>query len=150
MGHLNNLSKIILLRKKHSFGEFLASKWGKKPLIWIGNTSRKRSLFDKTKNHCTPQWFNPFRWKHYNENTGKVSEELWVGLQWGESLLCTLSCLNWVERMGFIAHPFGWKHSGIAWRSQCACPKITGNVWLEPWVGLQWVKQSAPLGWVGN
>ena len=92
---------------------------------------------------------------NFGGNTGKVSEELWVGLHWGESLLCTLSSA-WTEWKGlkFYSplwfHPFGWKRRGIAGGSQCACHKITGNVWLEPWVGLRWVKQSAPLGWVEN
>ena len=89
----------------------------------------------------------PFQWKHCNENTGKVSEELWVGLQWGESLLCTLPCLTGVERINVlqptVIRPIGWKLSGIAVGSQCACHKITGNVWVDSWVGLQFL-----VGWL--
>ena len=39
-----------------------------------------------------------------------------------------------------------FRASGIAGGPQCVCDKITDNDWVEPWVGLQWVKQSAPLG----
>ena len=61
MGHLNNLSKFILLGKMHSFGNFWLANWEKKPIIWIGNNSGKWSLFDKTKNHCLGLTLVPFR-----------------------------------------------------------------------------------------
>ena len=52
-----------------------------------------------------------------------------MGLQWGDSLLhvCSLSCLNWVERIKV------WVE--IQWD----CRGIT-----------LWEKQSAQLGWMGN
>ena len=44
----------------HSFGNFWLANWGKKPLIWIGNTSGKRSLFDKT-NKSLLLWYKSLR-----------------------------------------------------------------------------------------
>ena len=58
------------------------------PPIPVGNKIERKGL-----KFLTPLAVHPFRWKHCNANTGKVSKEL-VGLQWGESLLCTLPCLT--------------------------------------------------------
>ena len=100
----------------------------------------------------TPLWFHLFQWKHCNENTGIFQ---W-GFEWEcrglIRILCTLPCLTWVEGLKYYIplwfHPFGWKQRGIAGGSQCEYHKITGNVWVEPWVGLQGANKSAHWdGW---
>ena len=109
-------------------------------------------LSGKIKKKFTPLWFHPFRWKHCNVNTGIF--------QWSFEWDCRgvirilIFYLVWPEWKGLqfysplLFHPFGWKHRGIAEWSQGEYHKITGNVWVEPWVWLQGA--NAPRGWVGN
>ena len=119
------------------------------PPIPVGNKTERKGL-----KFLTPLGVHPFRWKHCNENTGKVPEEFEGDCSGvNHSYVLYLAWPEW-KGLKFYSplwfHPFGWKLSGIAGGSQCACHKITGNVWLEPWVVLQWVKESAPLRWVGR
>ena len=74
---------------------------------------------------------------------------------WLESYVLYLAWPEW-KGLKFYSplwfHPFGWKHRGIAGGSQGEYHKITGNVWVEPWVGLQGANKSAHWdGWeIGN
>ena len=72
---------------------------------------------------------------------------------WLESYVLYLAWPEWKGLKFYCPlcfHPFWWKHRGIAGGSQGEYHKISGNVWVEPWVGLQGANKSAPLGWVGN
>ena len=122
------------------------------PPIPVGNKTEWKGL-----KFLAPLCFHPF-WEMGENTAMKIHVSFLRSFEWdcsGVNHSCVL-CLAWTEWKGLKIysplwfHPFGWKHSGIAEGLQCACHKITGNVWVEPWVGLQWVKQSVPLGWVGN
>ena len=102
----------------------------------------------------TPLWFHPFRWKHCNENTGIFQWSFeWDcrGVTIVESYILHLAWPEWKGLKFYNPlwfHPFGRKHRGIAGGSKSEYHKITGNVWVEPWVGLQGANKSAHWnGW---
>ena len=85
------------------------------------------------------------QWKHKY-----FSLEFWVGLRrdWLESYVLYLAWPEWKELKFYSPlwfHPFGRKHRGIAGGPQGEYHKITGNVWVEPWTGLQG-RKCLPIG----
>ena len=70
----------------------------------------------------------------------------WIAEGWLESYVFYLAWPEW-KGLKFYSplwfNPFGWKHRGIAGGSQGEYHKITDNVWVEPWVGLQGANKSA-------